>query len=98
MPVMNARAFVFTGVEKPFEAREFPLPEVEPGGILVRVTVANICGSDLHGWHGRTPRSGPPIMGRQVTGPVARLGAHLTAAAPGAPLRAGDPLVYPYFL
>ena len=26
---MNARAFVFTGVEKPFEAREFPLPEVE---------------------------------------------------------------------
>jgi len=46
---MNARAFVFTGVEKPFEAREFPLPEVEPGGILVRVTVANICGSDLHG-------------------------------------------------
>src|SRR2546426_12678337 len=78
---MNARAFVFTGVEKPFEAREFPLPEVEPGGILVRVTVANICGSDLHGWHGRTPRSGPTIMGHEMTGRVARLGAHVTTDA-----------------
>ncbi len=34
---MNGRAFVFTGVRQPFEAREFPLPEVEPDGILVRV-------------------------------------------------------------
>src|SRR3989454_5512907 len=97
MPVMNARAFVFTGVEKPFEAREFPLPEVEPDGILVRVTVANICGSDLHGWHGRTPRSGPTVMGHEMTGRVARLGAHVTTDAAGAPLREGDRVVYSYF-
>src|SRR5207247_1584207 len=59
---MKGRAFVFTGVQQPFEARDFPLPDVEPDAILVRVTVANICGSDLHGWHGRTPRSGPTVM------------------------------------
>ena len=94
---MNARAFVFTGVEKPFQAREFPLPEVEPDGILVRVTVANICGSDLHGWHGRTPRIGPTIMGHEMTGRVARLGAHVTTDAAGAPLREGDRIVYSYF-
>ena len=64
---MNGRAFVLTGVQQPFEAREFPVPEVEPDGILVRVTVANICGSDLHGWHGRTPRSGPTVMGHEMT-------------------------------
>ena len=32
---MNGRAFVFTGVKQPFEVREFPLPDVEPDGILV---------------------------------------------------------------
>jgi len=79
---MNGRAFVFTGVRQPFEAREFPLPEVEPDGILVRVTVANICGSDLHGWHGRTPRSGPTIMGHEMTGRIARLGARVTTGRP----------------
>ena len=47
---MNGPAFVFTGVREPLEAREFPMPEVESDGILVRVTIANICGSDLHGW------------------------------------------------
>ena len=94
---MNGRAFVFTGVRQPFEAREFPLPEVEPDGILVRVTVANICGSDLHGWHGRTPRSGPTIMGHEMTGRIARLGARVTTDAAGAPLREGDRVVYSYF-
>ncbi len=94
---MKGRAFVFTGVQQPFEARDFPLPDVEPDAILVRVTVANICGSDLHGWHGRTPRSGPTVMGHEMTGRVAKLGARVTADAAGAPLREGDRIVYSYF-
>jgi threonine dehydrogenase-like Zn-dependent dehydrogenase len=94
---MNGRAFVFTGVHQPFEEREFPLPEVAPDGMLVRVTVANICGSDLHGWHGRTPRAGPTVMGHEMTGRIARLGARVTADAAGAPLREGDRIVYSYF-
>jgi D-arabinose 1-dehydrogenase-like Zn-dependent alcohol dehydrogenase len=46
---MTGRAFVFTGVQRPFELREFPLPEVEPDGIPVRISIANICGSDDRG-------------------------------------------------
>ena len=94
---MNGRAYVFTGVDKPLEEREFPLPDVEPEGILVRVTVANICGSDLHGWHGRTPRTGPTIMGHEMTGRVARLGSRVTIDAAGTPLSEGDRIVYSYF-
>jgi D-arabinose 1-dehydrogenase-like Zn-dependent alcohol dehydrogenase len=93
----RGRAWVFTGVGQPFEAREFPLPEVEPGAILVRLTVSNICGSDLHGWHGRTPRSGPTIMGHEMTGRVHRLGRDVATDAAGAPLREGDRIVYSYF-
>ena len=32
---------VFTGVRKPFELREFPVPDPEPGGLLVKITMAN---------------------------------------------------------
>jgi L-iditol 2-dehydrogenase len=96
--VTTGRAFLFAGVGQPFEAREFPLPEVEPGAVLVRLTVASICGSDLHGWHGRTPRSGPTIMGHEMTGRVAALGRGVTTDAAGAPLREGDRIVYSYFL
>ena len=36
---------VFTGVRKPFAFLEFPVPEPAPGGILVKVRMANVCGS-----------------------------------------------------
>ena len=44
----TGRAAVFHGPGKPFELKEIPLPEVEPDSILIRDTLANICGSDLH--------------------------------------------------
>src|SRR5260370_6380200 len=95
--VVNGRAFVCAGVEKPFEAREFPLPDVEPDGILVRVTVANICGSDLPGWHGRTPRSGPTIMGHEMTGRAARPGARVTTDAARPPPAQGRRVGHSHF-
>jgi D-arabinose 1-dehydrogenase-like Zn-dependent alcohol dehydrogenase len=93
----TGRAFVFTGAHQPFEAHEFPLPEVEPDGLLVRLTVSNICGSDLHGWHGRTPRSGPTVMGHEMTGRIYKLGRNVTTDAVGHPLKEGDRIVYSYF-
>lgn len=94
---VTGQAWVFIGPGKPFELRRFPIPDVEPGAILVRVTIASICGSDLHGWHGRTPRSGPTIMGHEMTGRVERLGALVKTDSAGAPLAEGDRIVYSYF-
>ena len=42
----------FTGVRRPFALMEFPVPEAEPGAAVVRITLANVCGSDLHIWRG----------------------------------------------
>ena len=47
----TAKAAVFFGPGKPFEIRDVPIPDVEPEGVLIRVTLANICGSDLHFSH-----------------------------------------------
>lgn len=94
---MQGRAFIYTGARRPFELEEYPVPEVGAGAALVRLTMSNICGSDLHGWHGDTPRDTPTIMGHEMTGRIERLGAGVTTDAAGQPLEEGDRVVYSYF-
>jgi threonine dehydrogenase-like Zn-dependent dehydrogenase len=96
----TGKAAVFHGPGRPFELRDLPLPEIEPDGILIRVTVANICGSDLHFWRGDAPLRLPAdgwIFGHEMTGRVARLGARVTTDSLGRPLREGDRVAYTYF-
>src|SRR5438128_6938360 len=96
----TGRAAVFHGPGKPFEIRELPLPEVEPDAILIRITVANICGSDLHFWRGDAPLRLPEdgwIYGHEMTGRVARLGARVKTDSLGRPLTEGDRVAYCYF-
>ncbi|MBT4511958.1 MAG: hypothetical protein HOC20_07105 [Chloroflexi bacterium] len=40
------KAAVFMGVGQPFEITKYPVPEAEPGAILIIITMATICGSD----------------------------------------------------
>jgi threonine dehydrogenase-like Zn-dependent dehydrogenase len=96
----TGRAAVFHGPGKPFEIRELPLPEVEPDGVLIRVTLANICGSDLHFWRGDAPLRLPDdgwIFGHEMTGRVAKLGARVKTDSIGRALREGDRVAYSYF-
>ncbi len=96
----TARAAVFFGPGRPFELREVPIPELEPEGILIRVTVANICGSDLHFWRGDAPLKYPEdgwIFGHEMTGRVARLGSRIKTDSAGQPLKEGDRVAYTYF-
>jgi threonine dehydrogenase-like Zn-dependent dehydrogenase len=81
---------------------EFPLPPVEEGGILVKVTAAGICGSDLHYWRGEmrpliAGRPGPFILGHELTGVVYALGRGVATDSLGRPLKEGDRVVFPYF-
>jgi L-iditol 2-dehydrogenase len=96
----TAKAAVFFGPGKPFEIRDVPIPDVEPEGVLIRVTLANICGSDLHFWRGDAPLKYPDdgwIFGHEMTGRVARLGARVKTDSLGRPLAEGDRVAYTYF-
>src|SRR3989441_6946896 len=76
----QGKAAVFFGPGKPFELRELTLPEVEPDAVLIRVSLANVCGSDLHFWRGDAPLRLPDdgwIFGHEMTGRVSRLGARV---------------------
>src|SRR2546426_8195162 len=59
----TGRMAVFHGTGKPFEIREYPVPEPEPGAALIKIALANVCGSDLHYWRGEQDyaRMGRPL-------------------------------------
>lgn len=97
---MHSRAAVFLGPGRPFDLREYPVPDPEPGAIIVRIRLTNICGSDLHQWRGDGGNPIPPggrILGHEMVGEVARLGVGVTTDSLGQPLREGDRVVYTYF-
>lgn len=93
----------FTGVRQPFELREFPVADPQPGQILVKIRLANVCGSDLHAWRGEydLSRGLPPpyclSIGHEMTGEIAKLGEGVTHDTAGEPLSVGDRIVYQYF-
>ncbi len=63
---MKGLAAVFTGGKRPVDIVSLDVPNLEPGGILIRNTGAAVCGSDLHGWRG--DGDGPPSSRSMVGG------------------------------
>ena len=58
-------------------------PEVRGDEVLVRVTVAGLCGTDYRIWSGDRPVAYPRVMGHEFVGRVETVGAGVTRVAPG---------------
>ncbi len=94
-------AAAFLGHQKPFEMREFTIPDPEPGAAVLKMRLANICGSDLHYWRGemdmaKMGRPLPAALGHEGTGEIYRLGEGVTTDTMGEPLDEGDRVVFSY--
>src|SRR3989304_4462995 len=78
---MKGRVVVFTGPRAPFEIEEFDVPDPEPGAVVLKVTQAGVCGSDLHTWRGEMSGPGAAAgpskrtQGHEGAGGIFRLGA-----------------------
>ena len=46
-------AAVMTAPERPIELWEFPEPDLPEGGALLATAFSEVCGTDVHLWHGR---------------------------------------------
>ena len=47
------RAAVIPGPQQTVEVRAFTEPELEPQSVLLKTLAAEVCGTDVHLWHGR---------------------------------------------
>ncbi len=73
------RAVRLTGIGKPLELQEIPIPNIGEKDILVRVRAAGICHSDAHYRAGRSTMGIMPItLGHEVAGIVEKVGVEVS--------------------
>jgi propanol-preferring alcohol dehydrogenase len=87
-------AAVVTAFGKPLELREWDVPTVGPGQILVKTEACGVCHTDLHAANGDWPlKPTPPfIPGHEAIGIVVEVGAGVTIVKEGD--RVGVPWLY----
>lgn len=92
---MLGRLAAMTDVRQ-IEIQEYPLPQPGPGQVLMRVSRANICGSDIHMWEGNHIFR-DHVMGHEMVGTVEQLGEGVTSDSAGDPIAVGDRIVPVYY-
>lgn len=87
-------AVVMPAPHQPLEVRTFPEPQIEPGGVLLRTLGSEVCGTDVHLWHGRLAGVPYPIIpGHVSVGEVAAIG-DAALDVDGRPLAVGDVVTF----
>ncbi len=87
------RALRYHGPKKPLRLETVPSPEPGPGDVLVRVTAAGICHTELHFLSGLLDLGVAPLtLGHEIVGRIERVGAGVPAE------RAGERVIVYYYV
>jgi D-arabinose 1-dehydrogenase-like Zn-dependent alcohol dehydrogenase len=87
-------AAVMPAPRAPIELREFPRPDLPPGGALLDTLYSEVCGTDVHLWHGRLSGVPYPIIPGHVSiGTLAAARGQMDALD-GTRLKEGDRVVF----
>src|SRR3954463_4283946 len=77
------KALVLSGKER-MEMQEVPTPRAGIGEVLLRVSAAGICGSDIHGFLGHSPRRKPGlVLGHEAVGVIEEMASGVSGFKPG---------------
>lgn len=88
------RAAVMTEPNAPIEIRAFPPPVLEPGAVLLKTLASEVCGTDVHLWHGRLSGVPYPIIpGHVSVGEVLETGGEVLDMN-DRPVEAGDRVTF----
>jgi threonine dehydrogenase-like Zn-dependent dehydrogenase len=87
-------AAVMTAPRAPIELQEFPEPDIEPGAALLRTIYSEVCGTDVHLWHGRLAGVPYPIIPGHVSVGIVDKVRSTRSAVDGRELREGDRVVF----
>ena len=88
----KARVAVLTSLEH-FDVKEYPIPKLGDGDILVKVEGCGVCGTDAHEFK-RDPFGLIPVaLGHEGTGEIVAMGKNVKCDSAGKPLKIGDKVV-----
>ncbi|MFF1561643.1 zinc-binding dehydrogenase [Streptomyces sp. NPDC058279] len=90
----TGRAVVLTEFARPLELQKFPVPPAPEGGMIVASRYGGVCGTDLHLQQGHLDVPTPLVLGHEGLGTVHELGARAGYDVHGAPLKAGDTVMW----
>jgi alcohol dehydrogenase, propanol-preferring len=87
------RALRYHGPRRPLTLEQLAVPEPGPGEVLVRVTAAGLCHTELHFLSGLLDLGVAPLtLGHEIAGRIERVGAGVPAA------RAGERVLVYYYV
>lgn len=69
----EALAMVFGETHQPFIPTSVKFPSLKSGELLIEISYATICTSDLHSYFGRRNAHSPSVLGHEVIGKVIQL-------------------------
>ena len=91
---MKATVLALEQYNQPLVRREVEIPALAKGQVLVKLTAAGVCGSDVHMWKGEDSRLRlPMVLGHEGVGIVAALGGP-KLTIDGKELHEGDPVIW----
>ena len=88
----TARVAMLTALEH-YDIKEFPIPEVGDGDILVKVEGCGVCGTDAHEFKHDPFGLIPVVLGHEGTGEIVKMGKDVKVDSAGKSLRVGDKVV-----
>ena len=91
MSTKTARASLLESPKGRFVIGEYPIPDPAPGGMLMKIELCGVCGTDVHTWLSDDIGLEYPIsLGHEMVGIVEKLGKGVTTDYIGRPLKEGD--------
>jgi L-iditol 2-dehydrogenase len=85
------RAVILDRPNGTFTIEEAEVPEVAPGGMIVRQEMCGVCGTDAHNYRGHASTlKFPLVMGHENVGTIERLGSQVKTDITGRPVKEGD--------
>lgn len=88
----TARVAMMTELGK-IELKEYPIPEIGDGDILVKVEGCGICGTDAHEYKKDPFSLIPVVLGHEGTGEIVKIGKDVKKDSAGKDLKLGDKVV-----
>jgi threonine dehydrogenase-like Zn-dependent dehydrogenase len=91
--MLTSKAAVFVEPNKPLEIREFPVQDPAPGGALIAMDMAAICGSDVH-YSKMQGMPAPIIFGHENIGVLAKATKGINKDVLGERVKEGDRVIF----